>query len=342
MANEDQTLIRTSERLAFRRCPQRWWWAFRMGLKGKGKPADALWFGTGAHISLAEWYGEGFDRGAEPDRTFEHWVGDELRYIKANLTERDRDWFDEPVYIEAKELGREVFRAYLREYGEDPDLEILAIEQPFEVDLEDAMGEYIATFAGTFDGVELDHTDGLIYLIENKTAASIRTAHLAMDDQAGGYFAAATVVLRAQGILSAKEAISGIMYNFLRKAKPDPRPRNEAGAYLNMDGRVSKRQPPPGFHREWVDRSPREVRTQLQRIADEVEIMNKMVSGEIKVTKSITFTCPSCPFFTMCQLHERGGRAWEEFRAAEFRTEDPYKDHRKSAAEEAIALCQRQ
>jgi hypothetical protein len=156
---------------------------------------------------------------------------------------------------------------------------------------------------------------------------------LSLDDQAGGYYAAATVVLRAQGILGPKESIYGIMYNFLRKARPDERPRNRGGAYLNKDGTVSKRQPPAAFHREPIDRSPREVQQQLRRLTDEVMIMNKMRSGELPVTKTVTYECPYCPFFDMCVLHERGGRAWEQFRDKAYTIEDPYKDHRKSAAE---------
>ena len=328
----DPPIIRTSERKSFRRCPQQWWWAFRCGLRGKGRAADALWFGTGVHLALAEWYGEGFDRGQEPATTFVHWVGDEIRYIKANYSERDRAWFEEPEYEEAGMLGALMLNAYLRQYGEDDQLEILAIEQPFEVDLE-RDDEIVATFAGTFDGVALDHSDGELYLLEHKTAAAIRTAHLPLDDQAGGYFAAATVVLRHQGIIGPRDNIFGIMYNFLRKARPDERPRNAGGAYLNKNNTVSKRQPPAAFLREPIDRSPREVQRQLQRLTDEVVIMNGMRSGELPITKTTAYDCPYCPFFTMCVLHEKGGRAWEQYRDLEYTIEDPYRDHRKSAAE---------
>jgi Zierdtviridae exonuclease len=325
-------IIRTSERKEFRRCPQRWWWGYRCGLRGKGKPADALWFGTGIHVALASWYGEAFHRGPLPAHTFRDWIGNEVREIKANLTDRDRDWFDEPVYIDAGDLGQEMLSEYVRTYGIDRSLEILAVEQPFQVELTED-DEVVAIFAGTFDGVALDHEDGNIYLLEHKTAGSVKTAHLPLDDQAGGYFAAATVVLRHQGIIAPRENISGIMYNFLRKAMPDPRERNKAGAYLNKDGSISKRQPPPPFHREWIDRSPGEVRSQLQRITDEVVIMNGIRNGELPITKNTNDQCTYCPFYTMCLLHERGGNAWKEFRDKEYRIEDPYADHRKSTAE---------
>jgi hypothetical protein len=326
-------IIRTSERTAFHRCVQRWVWAYRYGLRSKQKPADALWFGIGVHEALADWYGEAFDRGTEPWLAFEDFVDDEVRYIKANFADHDREWFEEPLYYEAGELGSAMLRAYVREYGDDELLEVIAVESPFEIELVHN-DEAVAIFSSRFDGVAIDHSDSNIYLLEHKTAGSIRTAHLPLDNQAGSYFAVATIVLRAQGIIGPKEHIEGILYNFLRKSKPDPRKRDpQTGAYLNKDGSVSKRQPAPAFVREYVDRGPREVRTQLQRITDEVVIMNKVRSGELPVTKSIDNTCPYCPFFTMCVLHERGGNAWKEFRDAEYTVVDPYAENRKSAAE---------
>lgn len=328
----NQPIIRTSERSSFKRCPQQWWWAYREGLRGKSKPADALWFGIGIHEALAIWYGEAFDRGAEPWKTWDDWVGDEIRFIKANFATHDREWFEEPVYEEAASLGASMMRAYIREYGDDINLEVIAIEQPFEVDIVDH-DEVLATFKSRFDGVAIDHESGEIVLLEHKTAGTIRTGHLELDDQAGSYFAVATIVLRNEGVIGPKENISGILYNFLRKSKPDPRPRNERGAYLNKDGSVSKVQPARAFHREIIDRTPREVNQQIRRITDEVVLMNKMRTGELPVTKTVTYMCTFCQFFTMCKLHERGGNAWKEFRDAQYVVVNPYEDPRKSASE---------
>jgi Zierdtviridae exonuclease len=326
-------ILRTSERTAFRRCPQRWWWAFPCGLKSRQKPADALWFGIGIHEALADWYVDGYDRGPIPADTFEEWVGDEIRFIKANYADHDRGWFDEPVYEEAGELGIAMLDHYLDVYEDDPYLEILAIEQPFEIEIVDETGKVIAIFRSRFDGVAIDHKEGEIELLEHKTAGAIKTAHLPLDDQAGAYFAVATIVLRHQGILGKRENIAGIKYNFLRKSKPDLRERDPHGRYLNKNGEVSKRQGSPAFIREFVDRTPREVNQQIRRIADEVTIMNKMRSGELPITKSITDMCPYCPFYAMCLLHERGGTAWKDYRDAQYTVVNPYEDPRKSAAE---------
>jgi len=328
----DLPIVRTSERRSFNHCIQQWWWAYREGLRGRTKPADALWFGIGVHEALASWYGEGFDRGEYPWITFEEWVGEEVRFIKVNFTDRDRDWFDEQLYEEAGELGVAMLKAYVREYGEDEHLEVLAIEQPFEIDLV-KNNKTIATFASRFDGIAIDHDRGEIVLLEHKTAGQIRTQHLSLDNQAGSYFAVATIVLREQGIIGSKDAIDAILYNFLRKSKPDLRKRDKQGRYLNQNGEVSKRQPARAFHREYIDRHPREVRSQMRRLADEVSIMNMVRNGELPVTKNVTDMCPYCPFFAMCVLHERGGRAWEEFRDAQFTVTDPYAENRKSASE---------
>jgi hypothetical protein len=325
-------ILRTSERRAFHRCAQQWEWAYRYGLRSKRKPADALWFGIGIHEALASWYGEAFDRGPEPWKTFEDWADGEVRYIKANLTDRDRTWFDEPVYEDAIELGIGMMKAYVREYGEDINLEVIAIEQPFEIEIVDH-DEVIGIFASRFDGAAIDHDTGMIVLLEHKTAGSIKTQHLPLDDQAGAYFAVATIVLRDQGIIKPRDTIEGILYNFMRKSLPDERPRNPQGAALNKNGTVSARQPAKAFVRELVDRTPREVSQQIRRLRDEMLMMNMMRTGELPVTKTITDMCPYCPFFTMCKLHERGGNAWKEFRDSEFAVVDPYVEHRKSAAE---------
>lgn len=295
------------------------------------RPADALWFGVGVHEALAEWYQPGFERGEHPADYFDRWVGDEVRTIKASYADHDRVWGDEPLYEDANELGVAMLENYVRTYGDDPHLDILAIEQEFQLELV-RDDEVVATFIGVFDGVAFNRRFSALELLEHKTAGQIRLAHLPLDNQAGSYFAAATVVLRHQGILDRRENIEGIRYNFLRKSLPDERPRNERGAYLNKDGSISKKQPPPPFVREFVDRGPREVRRQLERLTDEVSVMNKIRAGELPINKVINDTCPYCPFFQMCVMHERGGSSWKEFRDAHYSKRDP-SPLRKSASE---------
>lgn len=323
--------VRTSERYAFRRCPRKWWWSYREGLTPKYAGADALWFGIGVHIALAEWYQKGKKRGPHPADTFAAWAGDEQRYIAAAYSDHERGDDERAKYEDALELGPAMLEAYVDHYGKDSQWNIIATEQPFSVQVTRA-GKPIAIFASTWDGVLRDEEDGQIYLLEHKTASAIRTAYLELDDQAGAYWAVAGPILRSRGILKADERIAGIYYNFLRKARPDDRPENALGQKLNQNGDVSKRQPPPAFVREVIERAPREQHTQMKRLADEITLMNGMRTGELPILKNTTKDCTFCEFFIPCRLHERGGNAYKEVLKADFIQRDPYEDNRKSAA----------
>ena len=323
----DLPFVTTTERSTFRRCSFRWHLRFRLGLTPKTETADALWFGTGVHIALAEWYKKGLRRGPHPAKTFSEWCGDEIREIRANVTD---DWYEEPKYEDARELGVAMLENYVDYYGKDPDWEILAIEHPFKVKVM-RKGVPIAIFMSTWDGVFRDKTDGRVYLLEHKTAGQISTAYLELDDQGGVYYAVADSVLRANGTLQPTEHIAGVMYNFLRKTSGDDRPENEEGLKVNQDGRVSKRQPPPAFVRQIVERSPSESKTQLERLADEVTIMNAMREGSLPIIKNTTKDCTFCEYFDMCKLHERGGVAWQTLAHSLYTTSDPYARYIKSA-----------
>lgn len=324
-------IITTSERTAFRKCPQKWQWRYRDGLAPHGEQPDALWFGIGIHEALAAWYLKGHERGPHPAQTFTDWCDDEIRTIAASYADRDRDEHDPVKYENAMELGADMLEAYIDRYGEDERWNVLDIERQFRVKVQNH-GQAIARFWSTWDGVVRDEADGRIYLLEHKTASQISTAYLELDDQAGAYWAFAGPILRNAGILGPKEEIAGIIYNFLRKSKPDERPQNAGGAYLNKDGSVSKRQPPEPFVREVVERAPRERTTQLHRLADEVQWMNAIRSGDMPVIKHTSRDCTFCEFFIMCKSHERGGDNWKEIAKTGFEVTEPYDRYLKSAA----------
>jgi hypothetical protein len=328
-------MLRNSERQTFRRCRQRWWWAWREGLRPPFT-VNSLWFGTGIHEALAAYYGTGGKRGPMPAETFERWVGDERRRIFT----KPNPHVDETEIVDAKDLGLAMLESYIEHYGKDDDLTFIVTEQPFQLpmsmsdnvlwDMAGNRSEFL--MCGTFDGVFRDD-DGKPWLIEHKTAKSIEVGHLPLDDQAGTYWAVATDRLRKLNLIKPSEELEGIRYNFLRKAMPDKRPTNANGERLNKDGSVSQKQPPALFQREDVFRLSGERNTQLQRIRDEATEMALVKAGILPVTKNTTKDCRwDCPFFQMCQLHEAGDD-WQDFRDMVFTVEDPYADHRKSAAE---------
>ena len=374
--------LRTSERSAYKRCPAKWWWAYREGLKPKGAEKTPLWFGTGVHLALAEWYLPGKKRGPHPAETFANFAGEGLTSIKiADATEEQV-----AEYVDGKELGVAMLNGYVEKYGRDEQWSFISAEQSFQLpvpwprneearqgiwEVED--GELMLTYAGTFDGVYRDLGTGRIELLETKTAKAIMTSHLPLDDQAGSYWAVASHVLAEQGLIKPGERISAINYNFLRKALPDDRPKDAEGYHTNkpkkadyvaaLDGYAtqtsqqllkltldqleteaavhgltvlgerSKQQPLPLFHREHVNRTTAERRTQLRRIQDEALHMRAVREGLLPVTKTPTRNCTwDCDFYTMCTLQEAGGD-WKTHRQVAFVQLDPYADHRKSTDE---------
>lgn len=332
-------MLRTGERADFRRCPQRWWWKWREGLT-KPFQANSLWFGEGIHFALAEWYQPGKKRGPDPAQTFLEWVDGERRRIFT----QPKVGVDETEIVDAAELGVAMLQHYVEHYGKDGQYKFIATEQSTQwlipamkmstkaraiirgINLRDTL------YCSTFDGVYRDESDGKIWLIEHKTSKDCSTRHLPLDDQAGSYWAVATHVLRKAGIMKDNEELEGILYNFLRKSKPDQRARNAEGMYLNKDGGVSKQQPAPYFIREPVFRFPQERATQFERIQAEHFQMQLMRAGVLPVTKNPTGACWwDCPFWDMCQLHESKDD-WEDYRDMIYTVEDPYEKHRKSAA----------
>lgn len=233
-------ILRTSERSAMKRCPAKWWWAYREGLKPKGAEKTPLWFGTLVHLALAEWYLPGTKRGPHPAETFTKHAGDAVTSIKV----ADADEETLAQYVDGVELGKAMLEGYVAKYGTDPQWDFISAEQAFQLQVpwpsddrqllwtvED--GQVMLTYAGTFDGVYRDLATGRFELLETKTAKAIFTGHLTLDDQAGSYWAVASHVLREQGLLKPDQHISGINYNFLRKALPDDRPRDAEGYAVN-------------------------------------------------------------------------------------------------------------
>jgi Zierdtviridae exonuclease len=228
-ATQALPVLRTSERSCFKRCPWRWEQEYRYGYKPKAtRQADALWFGIGVHEALAPWYGKGKRRGPHPADTFEQWAGDEIRYAKTWLD----DNYEDAVWEDALELGIAMLEQYVDYYGKDSQWSIIAVERPFAITIT-RRGKPVAIFKSRWDGVLRSLIDGKIYLLEHKTASSITTAYLEIDDQGGSYLAVASHVLHAEGVLKDGEQIAGIIYNFLRKTMPDERPQDEQGLYHN-------------------------------------------------------------------------------------------------------------
>jgi hypothetical protein len=197
----------------------------------------------------------------------------------------------------------------------------------------EATRKILAEYDGTTDGVYRDAESGLIWLLENKTARTVRKDHLPLDEQGGTYWAMVVRSLINEGLVKSNEKLKGIMYNFIRKGLPDARPRDDKGYCLNKDGSRSKVQPSPLLVRHPVYRTTKERRSQLLRIQNDAATMELYRTGEVPVSKTPHWSCSRlCDFFHMCQLQEASGN-WQEYRKLMFKQEDPYADHRKSTDE---------
>lgn len=325
----DELLIRTSERVTFTRCPQKWKWAW-VDCLTPIRVAPALRFGDLVHQALATYYKPGKKRGVRPATTFK-------KIYEANLTELESlgmrtesgDW--EKAY----DLGIEMLHGYVDKYGKDERYEVIAPEMPFQIDVYDPKTNlYICTYVGTFDAVIRDLWTNEIGLFEHKTAKAIYTAHLTLDEQAGSYWAFAPDFLKAQGVLKEDENLDFVLYNFLRKGMPDQRPQNEKGQYLNKDGSVSRIQPPPLFKREIVYRGNAERRNTMLRVIKIAKLMKKARGGRFPIYKIPTRDCSwQCEFVDMCELHESGGD-WQSLKRSTMTKWDPYEAHEEKGGEE--------
>lgn len=369
-------MLRTSERAAFKRCPWAWNKAYREGLVPKAEQAGALWFGTGIHLALAEWYIPGVKRGKDPVETWLEYCDEQFRTVKT-ISENEEEWVD------AKELGIEMLTNYIKEYGNDDKWEVIGPEQRFSALIpRPGTSDPIRNFVGTFDGVYRQRDTGRLHLIDHKTAAQIKTNHLFNDEQAGGYVMVAEHALKQQGLIGPKERIWGITFNFLRKAKAnDDRPKNPKGLFTNKPtkahfikqlsdefggvdevsglewsklslaamqevaetegivvyGEVSKNQGTPLFHREDVRRTSAEKKRMIKRIGEEGVVMDAVDRGELPILKTPADHCAWCQFKDLCSIDEQNGDT-EEFTKFSFNVVDPYHDHRDNAVNSKTSL----
>ena len=333
MAAADIPIITTSERRDLKRCVYRWWWRYREGLTPKVLN-QKLWFGIGIHEALAVYFAKGTRR--LPSKALDVWHAycdtDELSETVRMRGELE----DDEAYALVRDLGAEMLRGHHEHWGGSRDLDIIFTEKEFSFPIPSLYeGEGVAgRFCSTFDGVARWRKNGMILLLEHKTAASISTRHLDDDEQTTGYWMVADYILHDLGVLGKNESINGVLFNFLAKRLPTTKQVNADGLVLNKDGSISKQQPPPRFERpKPVLRTRGERQTSIEAIASELEHVRAFKAGELPLTKNHTMDCFwDCPFHDLCALHDQQAPGWEEFRDAMFTVQDPYRlAYRKAA-----------
>jgi len=317
--------LRTTERRSFVTCRQQWWWSFVDCLEAK-ETKNALRFGDLTHQALAIRYPPGRKRGPHPAPEFARLYDEQIA-----AGQYDFNILDDEDSVPARDLGIAMLENYVEHYGDDERYKVIAPEMAFQVVVTDKHGRYMVTYCGELDIVVQDLQTNQIGIIETKTAASIPKRVLPFSEQDGSYWLFAPEWLRKQKVLKAGQDIDFLLYNYLRKALPDERPRNAEGARLNkpskpallaaceangitlaksstMDvltealeakgvdvaqlGEVSKVQPPPYFARFPTFRDQIDREALLYRVRAQAWEMAKVRAGKMPVYKNPSAAWP--------------------------------------------------
>jgi hypothetical protein len=236
MTTSTPVFVRTSERTQFTKCRQSWWWSYKEQRKPNEAFSHPLIFGDMIHRALAEYYvpetRKERRRGPHPSQTF-HRIYNEMdrRAKDFNIHVDDERW------VNTLELGVAMLEGYIDKWkDEDEDILVLYPEMPFQLDLDDPdTGEYLCTYVGTTDSLVMRMSTRQVGLLEHKTAATISTSHLFIDEQASTYWTLIPEWLLRNEIFPRGKMpeFSFMLYNYLRKGMPEDRPVNDQGQALN-------------------------------------------------------------------------------------------------------------
>lgn len=299
--------LSASARAAFKRCRYQWHFRYMRKLQPKVS-APPLRFGILYHSSMEAYYPVGVKRGPHPAETFQKLYAEELKEAtKMGFKDEDGTWHD------AANLGVEMLEHYVDTYGKDDEWKVIATEQRFVQPIKDPVTqEVIGYYVGVLDNILQHRPTGNIWFRDHKTAKSIDTAYLAMDDQSSGYWTYGYDWIIEKGILKPGQPLMGIEFSFARKAVRDERPKNEKGQYLNKDGTVSKVQPSPFFLRQPSYRGEAERNFTRHRVAAELREIQMVKAGDLSILKTPDkMHCKFCDVRDICELHETGSD-WEE------------------------------
>lgn len=317
--------VRSHEIIDYKRCQTKWYWNWRKGLTPKYRKFGALDLGDWVHQALEHYYIPGWKRGRHPAETLYDAFTRSVQTARAAGAPQE--------YLEQGEqfsmLGEAMMNAYVKRYGNEK-LYVYRAELPLGVDITNHRDIPIARYKLKLDGLVRDR-NGLIWILEHKTAATISTGHLPIDDQARPYAALSEIELRRKGILKRGERVYGILYNYMRKALPDERETDSQGRALNKNGQLSKRQPSPNFERyplKFSDRAKLQtLRRKRREVVEIVTITDLLRRKEISwrsLNKTPAKSCEkTCPFFTMCVVDEEGSPI-EDMQRAMYDIRDPY------------------
>lgn len=225
--------IRTSDRIAFKRCRRRWGWNSHLrGNLGPKEAQNPLWFGTGMHFALEDYHG--YNVYGSPVEAFK-------AYCAATYSLKQHVAIP-AMYHELKALGigmMDYYLVWLSErdgyktfwYNGIPQVEVRAhVEIPLDVKRLHPESPYDkAVYSVTIDRVVEDPEDGGLWLVDYKSAKTFAQLHFATDPQIGAYYWVAEHIYPGKWI-------KGFLYQQHRKNVPEA-PRITAAGRLSSDKR---------------------------------------------------------------------------------------------------------
>lgn len=303
-----------------------------------------LRFGGIMHESLGGYYPPGIKRGPHPRPTFERLFEENLKAAAKEAKMKEYEIAESDKWMEHRELGIAMLDNYVERYGKDDEWKVLATEFPFQIAIQGPGSRGVwFYYVGTVDGVWESRRTKKVVIPDHKTAASIQTGYLSMDPQATAYWTWGFDAIINARLVPATTKLDGMLFNFLRKAKPDDRPfieENGIKYFLNnptakelkehgedYPGSISKRQPSPYFARVPIYRDFNERERAKVSVLDEYKEMEQVHRGTLAPYKNPgQFTCPGCWLLDICELHEIGADYKEMIRMTT-KTWDPYSQH---------------
>lgn len=329
MGTSGLPMLRTSERGTFKRCRWKWYQEFHELIKPV-TDVPPLRFGTLIHGALASYYKVGLRRGPHPRPTFERLFGENLVATAKQAKLRTLDLEEDPKWLEHFELGIRMLDNYVEHYGKDDEWKVLATEYQFQTIIQKPNGTPWFWYVGTVDGVWQSRSTGKIVIPDHKTTAAINTGYLSMDPQATAYWTFGWDALINARLLDPGTQLDGLIFNFLRKAKPDERAyviEDGRKYFTNLDGKISAKQPAPYFRRVPIYRDFKERERVRQTVLDEYAEIEAVHAGRLKPYKNPgQFTCPGCWLLDICELHEIGAD-YMSMREVTTKAWDPYDAH---------------
>ena len=333
--NERIAVVRTSDRISFRRCRRRWNWSshLRQNLGTLVTPAP-LWMGVGFHFALEDFHG--VKEWPSAKEAFVAFAAATYRKARHTLPGDFEELTDlaggmlnyyEKLWLPA----RDPLRTFM--WDGRPQVEVnFRIEVPWE---RGHHGFDRVVYSGTIDRITIDDYNRL-WLIDYKTAKQIQTMHFANDPQISAYCWAAAQMYPGY-------EVAGFIYQQHRKALPDPNLFLASGkittnqnfkttrsfykhALINLYGAIEKAPLANVNHLNWLARMEdtekdffirrdRIHRNARQNESEGVKLLmelDEMLNPDLPLYPSPTRDCAyMCPFHGVCVSLDDGSD-WED------------------------------